>query len=565
MTDHLSAVQVRRFKNITDAPFDVASLNVFVGANNSGKSTIVQMIHFGVSILQAIAFSKRWGNKESVSLSLNPTELLYSPCVDLYALGTGGTLNESRDLAIELSMTLKSGEVIRIEVRRGRNGNIRVQVDSVDAAKRLAKLEEPFTIYSPGLAGISRNESYVSNGVLLRTIARGDANLVLGNVLHRLSMRQRVWSNFLQDLRHIFSEINVRVEYDEDTDEHILAFVDSGSGDVPIELAGTGILQAVQILGYVRYFRPSAIILDEPDSHLHPNNQRLLCKILQTIADERSTQVFLTTHSRHVVDALSGQARFLWVRNGVVEQIDQDHDLAVLLDIGALDVKEMVTNSQARCVVLTEDSLTRGLRVLLDASGLASEDTLILSYHGCTTVSNLRPLLELIRASNPKAKIIVHKDRDYHTDKEIEKWSEEIRSMGVEPYLPDGVDIESVFLNAQHLCAINSHLKLEDIDTMLKEATKQCREVSVEKYVNGRTDIEKKAGSFGKLNVGKLAVDAGRILDGDPERYRYSKGVLRRLRRNYQDDNGTNLKIHRVSKHIKCRQLRTVAKKLPRE
>ena len=134
---------------------------------------------------------------------------------------------------------------------------------------------------------------------------------------------------------------------------------------------GRGYCRLCKFSGYVRYFKPSAIILDEPDSHLHPNNQRLLCKVLQAIADERSTQVFLTTHSRHVVDALSGQARFLWVRNGVVEQIDQDHDLAVLLDIGALDVKEMVTNSQARCVVLTEDSLTRGLRAILDASSPA--------------------------------------------------------------------------------------------------------------------------------------------------------------------------------------------------
>ena len=292
------------------------------------------------------------------------------------------------------------------------------------------------------------------------------------------------------------------------TDEHIFVYVDLASGKVPIELAGTGILQAIQILGYVRYFHPSAIILDEPDSHLHPNNQRLLCKLLQVVAEERSTQVFLTTHSRHVVDALSGQAKFLWVRNGTVEEIDQDHDLAVLLDIGALDVKEMLSSSSSGCIVLTEDALKKALETILEASGVRMEDTLVLSYYGCTNLHNLRPLLELIRASNTVAKIIVHRDRDYLTAEEAEAWSENIRRLGAEPYLPRGVDVESEFLNADHLAELNE-VELEVIGRMLDRATTDCRKVSVEKYVNGRTDIEKKKGTFGQLNVGQLAGECG--------------------------------------------------------
>ena len=491
MTEHLTSIHVKRFKSIFDAPFDVSSLNVFVGANNSGKSSIVQMVHFGVSILQAIDFAGKWGNRDYVSLTLSPTELLYSPCIDLYALGFEGKLAESRDSAIELTMNLDTGEVIRIEIRRGRNGNVRVQVDSIEAAKKLANLKEPFTIYSPGLAGISRVESFVSNGVLLRTIARGDANIVLRNILYRLSVEKTLWQDFHDDLCKIFGNVEIKVQYDESADENIFVYVELDSEKIPIELAGTGILQAIQILGYVRYFHPSAIILDEPDSHLHPNNQRLLCKLLQVVSEERSTQVFLTTHSRHVVDALIGQAKFLWVRNGTVESIDQDHDLAVLLDIGALDVKEMLSNSVARCIVLTEDAIKNGLETILEASGFNMDDTLFLSYYGCTNLHNLRPLLELIRASNPTAKIIVHRDRDYLTDEEANIWSKEIRKISSEPYLPSGVDIESGFLNPEHLSHIND-ITIEKIKTMLDEATTECIDISIEKFVNGRTDIEKR-------------------------------------------------------------------------
>jgi len=208
----ITAFHVKRFKGINDAPFDVGSINAFIGANNSGKSSLAQLLHFGVSILQAIELANRWGNANTVALSLSPSQLLYSPCVDLYALGSGGRLLEDRENAIQLALTLGNGERIVIEIRRGRNGNIHVHVENVQAAKALASLKYPFTIYSPGLAGISRNETYISDGVLLRTIARGDANLVLRNILIRLSHKKDQWEEFIEDLKKIFDEIVLTVE-----------------------------------------------------------------------------------------------------------------------------------------------------------------------------------------------------------------------------------------------------------------------------------------------------------------------------------------------------------------
>ena len=48
----LQSVQIQRFKAIQDAPFDVGALNVLVGANNAGKSSIIQGVHFGIGLLQ---------------------------------------------------------------------------------------------------------------------------------------------------------------------------------------------------------------------------------------------------------------------------------------------------------------------------------------------------------------------------------------------------------------------------------------------------------------------------------------------------------------------------------
>jgi hypothetical protein len=285
---------------------------------------------------------------------------------------------------------------------------------------------------------------------------------------------------------------------------------------------------------------------------------------LQGVADERDTQVFLTTHSRHVVDALSGQAGFLWVRNGTVETIEQDHDLAVLLDIGALDVKEMLSKSQARAIVLTEDALKRNLEVLLETSGFPMDDTLVLAYYGCTSPHNLRPLLELIRTSNPSAKIVVHRDRDYLTTGESEAWMTKMREMGAEPFLTDGVDVESHYLKAEHLAQLNGESK-EELEALIDDATKECTAVSIEKYVNGRTDVEKKNGTFGKLNLGQLAAAAPGIINDDSTRYRHSKTVLRSLRQKYRAAYEKNIKVVDGSEHVASKTLADIAAKLPKK
>ena len=562
MSNPIQSATVTRFKGISNATFDASPINVFIGSNNSGKSTLVQAIHFGVGILQSIELIEKWGNADSVTRSLSPSELLYSPCMDLYCLGRGGKLQEVRGVEgdIQLALVLDDGERINITIKKGRNGNINVRVDNVTAAKELANLSTPYTIYSPGLAGIARHENFISDGVLLRTIARGDANLVFRNILLRLH-RIDAWSDFMDDLRMIFPDIELGVTYDEKTDEFVMVSVKSGAARVPVELAGTGILQAVQILVYVHYFHPSVILLDEPDSHLHPNNQRLLCRLLQGVAEERDTQVFLTTHSRHVVDALSGQANFLWVQNGTVEKMGANSDLAVLLDIGALDVREMLINSPDKCIVLTEDSLKRRLELLLEASGFPMDDTLVLAYHGCTSTHNLTPLLEHIRNSNPNGKIVVHRDRDYLTTEEAAEWEISIRNMHAEPFFTDGVDIESHYLDAEHIAHLNS-LDANTVQTMLEEATTATKDTSIEKYVNGRTDIIKKAGKYRELNPGQLATEAPTQVDASPDRYRHAKTVLKEVRRKFQEDYGSNLRVIEPSPHLAVGALVEIAARL---
>jgi energy-coupling factor transporter ATP-binding protein EcfA2 len=553
--ERLASIRIQRFKRIVDAPIDLEGVNVLVGGNNSGKSSIIQGLHFAVGLLQTIALSGDWGAAEATSL--NPNQLIYSPSEDVYALAPGGRLLEPPEKAINFELTLASGRSCSVNVRKGRNRNILVAIKKPKVGKALSSLKRPFSVFSPGLAGISKRETYVSDGVLFRTLARGDANLVLRNILLRLRSQPQ-WNAFLNDLRDVFPQLDIEVDFDTETSEFIDVSIRTTNEWVPLEIAGTGVLQATQILSYIHRFEPSIIVLDEPDSHLHPNNQRLLCALLKKVAEERGTQVLLTTHSRHVVNALSAGSKLLWVRNGRVEVAGRDDEVGILLDIGALDVNERAGQPDTDAVVLTEDEIVRPLETVLESSGFDLAKTAVLPYYGISVIRQLRPLISMIRKTNAKAKLVIHRDRDFLTDEEVEEWKVKVRRLGVEPFVTEGRDIESHFIDPTYLHEANPEAPASDIEDMIKTAAGKAKLSMQSDYVNGRIEILKKGGE--PINAGAIAAEATEAVSSNPRRY-FGKSILRAIRAEFQASFRKNMNVFQRSDRLRNDLLSAVAKK----
>lgn len=388
----LASVSIQRFKRLERVDFNLDGVNVLIGGNNSGKSTVIQAVHFGLTLLQSLNVADKWPAKAKKALTVSPQELIYLPSDHPYALGYGGRLLEDEDKSIVIRLSFDNGEVLTLSVRKGRITNIMVEPDNVEFAKGLSSLEAPYSIFSPGLAGVARQENFVSDGVLLRALARGDANAFLRNILYRLHQKQE-WADFEADLAAVFPKAQIKVKFNQHIDQFIDVRIEEVSNPIPLDLAGTGLLQSIQILAYFHLFSPKLIILDEPDSHLHPNNQRLLCTLLSNLSIERGVQVLMTTHSRHVIDTLYSSAKMLWVQNGSIVEAQAEDQLDILLELGALDITERIKASSPKVIVLTEDTISQYLQILLDNSGFKQKETELLSYNGVTNPHLLKPLI----------------------------------------------------------------------------------------------------------------------------------------------------------------------------
>jgi ABC-type cobalamin transport system ATPase subunit len=275
-------------------------------------------------------------------------------------------------------------------MRRGKNANIAITFDHKNSFyERASDRTRPLSIFVPGLAGVALSEERRTDAIVTAGIAQGDANLYLRNVLLRLTLDQQKLDKFHSIIGEVFPDLKISCDFDEHVNTHIEILVEIDGNKVPLEMVGAGALQAIQLVAYATMYDPGLLLLDEPDAHLHPSNQRLLAATLLKIAEQGSVKIILATHSRHIFDALtrSSMTDIVWLKQGVKQERKQSEDLSILLDLGALDSYELLTSDRCKVVVLTEDSKRDRLRAILETNGFVQDEYMLQSFDGVSNIA----------------------------------------------------------------------------------------------------------------------------------------------------------------------------------
>ena len=564
----VQTVTIRRFKRLEDVSFDLDLAAVFVGGNNSGKSSILQALHFAVAVAQSASLvsGDQW-NEEDYSAIFRPEQLIYTPSADVLSLGYNGKIRQARETWIEVEINESGEKRCLIAVGRDSQGNVTLHMEGKSLGKEIQDISRPYTVYAPGLAGIARQETVFSQGVIRRVVARGDANLVLRNVIFWLFQRQKEdagdWEQFQNDIRELFPTLSLRVEFTDISDEHIQVTFSLGreGPELPLDCAGTGILQAMQVLTYINLFKPRLLLLDEPDSHMHPNNQAAMSKLLVRLAKERDFQVLIATHSRHVFSSLRENVPIMWVRNGAIEENVPNETTKLLLEIGALDSLDYLGHPGLRCFVLAEDSNTQMLKCLLEASGFDLTQTEIASYNGCGNVDTVRVLAQLLRNRAPNLHLVVHRDRDYLPEEDVSRYIEQVTQSGASAFITVFSDVEGHFLLPEHIHAAHPAVSIVRAAEILEQATTLTRDASIKDIINLRNEhaLKRRARGGGNLNVGEIALNAAREFDADPPLMRRGKHVLAQVKLLLQQELGTHARLEVKSEALASGQLQAIA------
>ncbi|HBR1871071.1 MULTISPECIES: AAA family ATPase [Klebsiella pneumoniae complex] len=558
----IKSLSVSKFKKIDTAAITLSDINVLVGANSSGKSSILQAIHFSV----CAAIASRQQSQQTFSTEL----LMYNITPDFTVLKNGEPYKNSRSPGNQSVLSLFGHDDLadrqleyNITISKGRNhGNMSCERtgDYTGFGSVITDEKNLFSIYVPGLAGISQKEELKSPAIVRRGVASGDANLYLRNVIYYLNKDNRL-VNLNSMLQVVFPDIEIEVDFKEDKDTYLTVnFKENVSGkNYPIELAGTGLLQTLQIFAYIVYFKPKLLLLDEPDSHLHPDNQYILTDSLSLISesDKSETQVILSTHSKHIIDSLYGEANFIWMKDGNVQNQGMNLDkISMFLDLGALNDLDRVTEGVVENIFLTEDRDKKYFKALLQHNGFDMQRTAVYSYKTCTNVQGAIVSADLLKEISPNCKVIIHRDRDFMTDDEVDIVKEEIQRGGAIPFITEGSDIESYFTKIEHLSHITGS-SVQDIQTWISDIATQ-NHVVIQHDFQSKRDVIKYNLYKGRLEECPRPI----ILFGNqiPTSVNNIKGkyLLKKIRGGMQEKLGRQYDLTQMSPHLLINELRSI-------
>lgn len=453
----LNKIQIEKFKRIDDISIDIADLNILVGSNGSGKSSILQALHLA-SCLMRQADRIRLNSTTMVRVS----DLDYLPSDEYWRLGHGmdwGNKSTSPSSSVKFSFNDGEGQAVDANVimRSARNAGISVQgLLPEDVRSQFRGANTYFSGFIPGISGIPNAEAKNARRSVLRACSFGDSNVYLRNALDLLSNEQitqiQIW------LKPLLGDVTINVFFNEDRDLNIRAEAVLNGSSIPLELLGTGYLQLIQIFCYVLLFKPKILLVDEPDIHLHPSIQESLPAVLSEIADSQNLKIVLSTHSPFIVRGAPATANVVWLDNGEIASRDRSV-VELALGWGAFG---------KRIIVITEDAKNDFLKKLIEQWPEIDRMVTVLPGRGYKQLLKKEEALELRQALGGKFKILVHRDRDSLTDQETADLSAAYASDGIRLWFTEQSDLEAEFCSPTFLSSLTGE-SLEQSQQWLDE------------------------------------------------------------------------------------------------
>jgi hypothetical protein len=247
-----------------------------------------------------------------------------------------------------------------------------------------------------------------------------------------------------------------------------------------------------------------------------------------------------------------------FIANKELETIDEFMASPEYLSIQAkFDLEKQLNgiNGKEKCIVLTEDSATNNLlAILLESSGFRMDETNILSYEGCSKISSANLFSIFVKEKMPNMKILVHRDRDYLTDAEIEMQRDTFHRINTHFFVTKGTDIESYFLNSKHISFCHPSINELTAQKLIDESVEEVYPKSVDflrkkEFGGNRPDL------YTHLNK---AIEE--MVRNDLRRFTHGKTAYKVLQYRIQDVAKEKANLEQVSQHLYVKGLNKIAR-----
>jgi hypothetical protein len=210
-----------------------------------------------------------------------------------------------------------------------------------------------------------------------------------------------------------------------------------------------------------------------------------------------------------------------------------------------------------KCFVLTEDSGTDNLlKLVFEASGFNLTETSFISYEGCSKIGSVTLFSIFVKQKLPHIEIVVHRDRDYLPDGEIEKQRETFNEIGIHFFVSKGTDIESHLANAKHINLCHPKLSEQEAEEIIITGIEEVKQKSFELL------RKQEFGEKHKDKATHLDIALKEIFEKSVFKFTHGKTLYKSIKRQIQEKTKENAKIEVVTNELFIKQLNEIAEKL---
>lgn len=318
----LNKLIVKNFKRFDFIEIELSNPVVFIGPNNSGKTTALQAL-----ALWEIGL-KRWNEKRKGKQSPDKRSGVTINRRDLIAVPVPSANLLWKDLHVrdvKKSNGKRSTENVRIDIilegiTKDKEWKCGLEFDyanresfycrplRISEEKNPSRMEIPESAegiqlaFLPPMSGLASSETRLDPGAVNVRIGEGRTAEVLRNLCLKIyEENQGKWEKLCNAILELFGAELEAPLYVSERGEVVMGYVEHGSR-LDLSSSGRGLQQTLLLLSYM-YANPGAILLlDEPDAHLEILRQRQIYQLLSQVALQNGNQLIMASHSEVILN-----------------------------------------------------------------------------------------------------------------------------------------------------------------------------------------------------------------------------------------------------------------------
>ena len=323
----LTKLTCRNFKNFGDVEVELGNPVVFIGPNNSGKTTALQAL-----ALWDIGL-KRWNEnrkgkpnpEKRPGVAINRRDLISVPVPNARLLwqnlqvrdthkidGRQQTQNVRMDIIVE-GVTANRKWSCGLEFDYANQESfycrpLRLSETNAKVLKRMPVPDEAAHLdvaFLPPMSGLASNETRLDPGAINVRVGEGRTAEVLRNLCFQVFHERRdkeTWERICLQIRELFGVQLDEPVYIQERGEIEMNYRDSSGVSLALSSSGLGLQQTLLLLAYIAARPGSVLLLDEPDAHLEILRQRQIYQLLSKLAKKQNSQIIAASHSEVILN-----------------------------------------------------------------------------------------------------------------------------------------------------------------------------------------------------------------------------------------------------------------------